>query len=308
MLYSPKKFGFLYQAEFKLAADSRLKIWLSKPISSKYQKIDKFKINIRPSSIYKDEQGNSLLYFDIKQKGRISLNMSFDAVLFKEKSDIKTIKNDSFKTAPKTLRRYLKDEPSLEQTKDVKALVAKLTSEKENALEKITTFFDFVVDNFKYRCPVVKRGVKNLNLLKLRGDCGEYSSLFVAMMRSVGIPSRNITGFALSPKGIVVEHGWAEVYLKPLGWVPIDMVYTSQEKANKKNKLKYFLQHDDYRLVFCQGFNIPLKPAIPGGFSLNFWKELGLPITYDSTQILQPIIFASSNKVIFKDNLSKKSS
>lgn len=61
-----------------------------------------------------------------------------------------------------------------------------------------------------------------------RGVCAEFSSLFIALCRSVGIPSRYVAGMAYS--NIPETHGmgphaWAEVYFPGTGWVPFDPTF-----------------------------------------------------------------------------------
>ncbi len=61
-----------------------------------------------------------------------------------------------------------------------------------------------------------------------QGTCGQFSSAFVVMARSVGIPARIVSGWVTSPsaEAIVVysnqAHQWAEVGLEGIGWVRFD--------------------------------------------------------------------------------------
>lgn len=61
------------------------------------------------------------------------------------------------------------------------------------------------------------------------GVCDEITTLFIALLRSVGIPARFISGIAYTespdfPKNWGA-HGWAEVYFPGTGWVPFDVTY-----------------------------------------------------------------------------------
>jgi len=66
-----------------------------------------------------------------------------------------------------------------------------------------------------------------------KGDCSEYSTLFAALMRAVGIPARTVAGHmsqvislggssnsSMSWAGS--PHMWAEFYVSGYGWVPVD--------------------------------------------------------------------------------------
>lgn len=54
-----------------------------------------------------------------------------------------------------------------------------------------------------------------------RGDCTDYSDLFVALCRAQGIPARAVEGYTTSWSN-VAQHSWAEVWLRDHGWVSFD--------------------------------------------------------------------------------------
>lgn len=59
------------------------------------------------------------------------------------------------------------------------------------------------------------------------GVCDEMTSLFISLLRSVGIPARFVSGTAYSNLNYNFEnHGWAEVYFPDQGWVPYDVTFT----------------------------------------------------------------------------------
>jgi len=59
-----------------------------------------------------------------------------------------------------------------------------------------------------------------------KGVCDELTSLFVAMLRSLNIPARFVTGQSYT--NIIDDfgnHAWAEVYFPGYGWIPFDPTY-----------------------------------------------------------------------------------
>lgn len=61
-----------------------------------------------------------------------------------------------------------------------------------------------------------------------RGTCDEFSSLFIAMCRSLGIPAKYVSGVAYSNLPELIgfgPHAWAEVYFPDVGWVPFDPTF-----------------------------------------------------------------------------------
>ncbi len=61
-----------------------------------------------------------------------------------------------------------------------------------------------------------------------RGVCDEFSNLFIALARSVGIPARYVVGSAYTNTQDINDfqyHAWAEVWLPDYGWIPIDPTF-----------------------------------------------------------------------------------
>ena len=62
-----------------------------------------------------------------------------------------------------------------------------------------------------------------------QGVCDELTSLFIAMLRSLGIPGKFVSGIAYTNSELFPEnwgsHGWAEIYFPGYGWVPYDVTY-----------------------------------------------------------------------------------
>jgi hypothetical protein len=92
-----------------------------------------------------------------------------------------------------------------------------------NVFEKASRIYNFVISHLRYTFQSEERGA--LWALKNgTGDCSEYSYLFVALCRAVGIPARIQTGFVFQSNIETTEDGhmWAEYYLGDYGWIPVD--------------------------------------------------------------------------------------
>ena len=58
------------------------------------------------------------------------------------------------------------------------------------------------------------------------GVCDELTNVFIAMMRSLGVPARFVSGMAYTNINYQWgPHAWAEVYFPGRGWVPFDVTY-----------------------------------------------------------------------------------
>lgn len=271
---------------------------MAKPPNNDYQKISNFSVSFKPSSCYKDKQGNQIFYFDFKNFKKINFIVNFSIRLYQSKINLKNKNN--LLSKPNSLKRFLKSEKFLEQTNDIKKLSLKVTKDKQQLYDKMEAIFYFIIKSFKYHYPVQNRGVKNLKLNNLIGDCGEYSSLLVTLLRCLDLPSRNQTGFVIDPKSKkIVEHGWVSINIKPYSWLDLDPQYASLEK----NWKKYFNQRSDYRINFVNGFNIPIRPRLTPEFMFDNQKKIDSPFSYSSIQTLQPIFFVFKKRIKFKENI-----
>ncbi len=98
---------------------------------------------------------------------------------------------------------------------------AELCSGKTSEVEKIAAIFGYISENITYDkelAATVKSGYvpdPDKTLARGKGICFDYASLFTAMCRSQGIPSRLVTGYA-EPN---IYHAWNEVYTEETGWI-----------------------------------------------------------------------------------------
>jgi Transglutaminase-like superfamily len=129
-----------------------------------------------------------------------------------------------------------------------------------------------------------------------RGNCTDFHSLFIGMMRAAGIPARFEIGFPLPADQhdgpIPGYHCWAQFYVEPYGWIPVD---ASEAWKHPDKKDYFFGAHDDNRLQFTVGRDIRLNPAQqsdPLNYFIYPYAELdGKP-------------FALESKFSFRDRMS----
>ena len=106
----------------------------------------------------------------------------------------------------------------------VRAVERYLSGELAYTLDLPETRADATVEGFLFR--------------RRAGHCEYFSTAMVVMLRSLGIPARNVTGFAggewnrfgdyLAVTGNQA-HSWVEVWFGELGWVPFDPTPASRE-------------------------------------------------------------------------------
>jgi hypothetical protein len=130
--------------------------------------------------------------------------------------------------APADLDRYLQSEPFIESDSpeiktEAERMVAGVTGTRARA-ERLTREVNTLVE----KKPTVSLP-SALEVLRTKvGDCNEHTALFVALARSIGIPSRINVGLVYV-RGAFYYHAWPEVYIdegKGQGlWLPVDPTF-----------------------------------------------------------------------------------
>ena len=130
-------------------------------------------------------------------------------------------------------------------------------------LQKISAVFKFVTDNVKYDkalAATVTSGYipdPDSVLAKKKGICFDYASLTAAMLRSQGVPTRLVIGYA-SPN---IYHAWNEVYTVEKGWIAAEIQLTGNgfrridttfyaSASNKKTFADYIAKSGNYSDVY----------------------------------------------------------
>lgn len=140
---------------------------------------------------------------------------------------------------------------------------AELCAGKDKTIDKIASVFVWVSDNITYDFDLaasVKSGYvprPDAVLAKKSGICFDYASLMAAMLRSQGIPSRLVIGYA-SPD---IYHAWNEVYTKETGWITPELLLKNSGynlvdatfyagSSDKKKISEYISNNGNYSAVY----------------------------------------------------------
>lgn len=166
----------------------------------------------------------------------------------------------------------------------VKEIAAGITNGKKTVLEKARAVYDWVVENMR-RDPNVKGcGIGEIDRLVVdkAGKCADIHSVFTALARAAGVPTREIYGIRMpkEKEGDITkfQHCWAEFFLPGYGWVVVDPADVLKFKLEKnptpeelKAKAEYFFGAvDENRVQLSMGDNMVLEPAPKAGGLLYF--------------------------------------
>ena len=84
--------------------------------------------------------------------------------------------------------------------------------------------YTYITRKIKYPEKQDKRLGADQALRTGRGDCDEFTDLFVTLARIRGIPCRRLTGYFIHQANNEAEpHAWAEIFSQTNGWIPVDV-------------------------------------------------------------------------------------
>ncbi len=137
------------------------------------------------------------------------------------------ILNFKFNTYPQALiTQYCRSSKYWETNdSDLIEIAQNLLSESgDDVLKYLHNTFNYVQKNIKFRENQENRLGARLALRDGKGDCDEFSDLFITLCRINNIPARRVLGIILTDEIHHSLHAWSEVYI-PLyeDWVPFDV-------------------------------------------------------------------------------------
>ncbi len=173
--------------------------------------------------------------------------------------------------APDGYARSLEGDRRVQVDDRVRALAREVTAEAKGPLERARAIYGYVLAHMRYDKSGSGWGQGDLHWAcdEKRGNCTDFHSLLIGLLRASGIPARFQIGYAV-PEGHGGElpgyHCWADFYLSGAGWVPVDASEASLQPARRDY---FFGHHDPDRFALSTGRDL----VFPGmaGPPLNFF-------------------------------------
>jgi len=208
------------------AEDVNLMVCL--PKTTNHQKVLHTTYSIQPTITVDDVDNNLIGTFSI---GRItpneikSIEIEYDVVVRYDYFNIDVVTHDM----PAGMNKFLQSTSDWEADDPlIRALAAQIEENTTTILEKVRSIIQWIINNIQYTEQLEEHSAL-WALKNRRGDCTEFSNLFVALSRAMGVPARGAFYFTYSEeiKGKLVEgyHRIAEVYLPNVGWAPVDLTW-----------------------------------------------------------------------------------
>ncbi|MCS7032448.1 MAG: transglutaminase-like domain-containing protein [Phycisphaerae bacterium] len=177
------------------------------------------------------QSGNEYAVWDL-QKPPARQEISITARIELIRADLATARGRSPTPAGPATARWLQPERFLESDHlTVQAAAEGLIG--PDALATVRAIHDFVLETLEPapHDPADRGALWSLH--HRRGDCSEYSDLFVALCRARRIPAFTCEGFVTTAvaDGDTARHQWAEAFIAGVGWTPFDPFHVARGSA-----------------------------------------------------------------------------
>ena len=226
----------------------KVRLWIPYPVSKNHQNITNYYIdgNYDYNGIFREPKfGTMILYAEWENPEKFpKLNLSYDIKRIERIRKNFSITNDEL---PIDVEKYLLPTSLGPTDGEVKEIADNVTQDNKTILEKAISIYDYLIEYGERDGNLTFCGDGDVcKLLKnLRGKCADFSSVFVALSRSAGVPSREIFGTRISKNGDITGayHCHAEFYLPNYGWIPVDPSDVAKLMLNEK------LEIDDQKVI-----------------------------------------------------------
>jgi transglutaminase-like putative cysteine protease len=157
-------------------------------------------------------------------------------------------------------------------TDQIQRLADEACGADDDVFSQVTKLWNVVADGADHYSkdpskPKCGRGSAEDCLAQHGGCCTDLHSLFIALARARGIPTRIWFGYRLQTKneGKDVDPGyrcWVEYFVPGFGWIPTDIVVG--DAGDKESRAPWITALDERRIVLCEGRNFDLSPKQDG--------------------------------------------
>ncbi len=115
----------------------------------------------------------------------------------------------------------------IEKQNEIEAIIKEIQIENKSIIEIAQLCNNYVFENFTYT-----KGITNIEttvdeiLTHKKGVCQDFAHILLQLLRTVGIPSRYVSGYICPNesglRGEGATHAWVEIYTPNQGWLGLD--------------------------------------------------------------------------------------
>ncbi len=154
--------------------------------------------------------------------------------------------------------------PHIRFTPYMVELAHKIKGDETNPLKIARRVYDCITENLNYsllRDYLYIENIPEYVLKNGKGDCGAQALTFITLCRILKVPARWESGCRVGPN-INGIHDWAQIYVAPYGWIPVDLTDGGGARRNLDSlKREYsFGNIDPFRMTACNDYQMQFDP------------------------------------------------
>ena len=210
---------------------------------------------------------------EIKPGKQITLKIVYTLVSFHVYFQINAENIEKYDKSSEIYQLYTQPENYIESNDpEIIRIAQEIVGNETNPYLKAMRITVFIGDNIAYEPQDQERGAK-WALTNRKGDCSEYSYLFTALCRAVGIPARIQAGFSFHTDDEIIDQGhmWAEYYLENYGWIPVDLTWSQINQLDNLHFSSLQTFPPDYPYDNCYFYysNLKIKASFQQKISIK---------------------------------------
>ncbi|MCR5289790.1 MAG: IPT/TIG domain-containing protein [Treponema sp.] len=172
-------------------------------------------------------------------------------------------------------------------SQSIQKLSSTIVKKDKNPYRQAKSIYDYMLDNFTLQSRIRSGDISPLDLLTdKQGDAYDFAIIYTALLRSLGIPAKVMSGIFVDVNMLTHNHWWCEFYIENYGWVPVDPALGAglsykMFKPLQNARQYYFGNIDSQHIIFSETWNA-IKPALvnnktvyrPRSYALqSIWEE-----------------------------------
>jgi transglutaminase-like putative cysteine protease len=271
-----RKFRFTYSFTVKdiPAGTKVVRVWAPVAHTDEHQTVRLVDVKApgKTEMTEEKEYGNHIMYAEMHDPAPGPANFTLEYEVTRREyslGDLAQLERKDTKpgVVPASMTRYVEPDQLIPIDGKIKTLAQEVTGNQVGTVAKAKAAYDYLFTTMRYDKTGTGwgRGDALWACDSKHGNCTDFHSPFIGMLRADNIPARFDIGFPLpenKDKGdIAGYHCWAEFYASKIGWIPVDI----SEAWKAKEKRDYFFGSlDANRVKFSTGRDITLSPKQDG--------------------------------------------
>jgi transglutaminase-like putative cysteine protease len=282
--FSPPSRTFYFTYSFTVkdipSGAKRVRVWVPVPSTDQHQtvRVLAIKAPVKTDITREPEYGNRVMYAEIdnpaSDKAEFTLEYKITRREYSRGDYAQLERLDQKPTVvAASMNRLVARDNLIPTDGKIKELAVEVTGSQVGTVAKAKAAYDYFFTNMRYDKTGSGwgRGDALWACDSKHGNCTDFHSPFIGVLRADGIPARFDIGFPLPENkdqgDIPGYHCWAEFYAGKTGWIPVDI----SEAWKAKEKQNYFFGSvDANRVQFSAGRDIRLSPRQDGP-ALNYF-------------------------------------